>query len=62
MSRLVGVKELCELLSVSRSTLYKHWGRGGGPARIYIGRRVLVATEAAEEWIRSLSNTNPVGG
>ena len=38
----------------SRSALYRLWADGNGPARILVGRKVLITAEAAEEWLKSL--------
>lgn len=45
--------ELCEMLGISRSTLYRLWAEGDGPAYIEIGRRRRVTKEALDTWLES---------
>jgi excisionase family DNA binding protein len=45
--------ELCEMLGISRSTLYRLWADGSGPAYAEIGRRRRVTKEALDSWLVS---------
>lgn len=52
--RMYKVSEVCELLSVSRSTLYQMIGRRQVPV-VHIGRSVRFPGEALDEWIKDKS-------
>lgn len=44
------LKEFCELHSLSRTSLYKLFGKGDGPAVMSLGRHKVISIEAAAEW------------
>jgi len=47
------VKEFCQLFSISPAHLYKLNKEGAGPAMVKVGRRTLIPSRAAVEWIES---------
>ena len=49
---LVSVAQLCELLNVSRSTLYRMEQSGSIPGRVKIGGQVRYHLETIEGWLR----------
>lgn len=49
---LVSVNETCELLGISRATLYVLMARGDFVPAIKLGRRTLFRREALETWVR----------
>jgi len=48
------VDEFCQWHRICRSLLYALWREGRGPARMKVGTRTLVSTEAAAEWRRRI--------
>jgi hypothetical protein len=50
------VAEFCEAHRISRTKLYQLWQVGLGPKVIRIGAKLIISTEAATEWRRSLEN------
>lgn len=48
------VQEFCNAHSIGRNMLYELWSRGEGPRFMHVGRRRLIAVEAAEEWRRRM--------
>lgn len=49
---LVGVKDVCSLLGLSRSALYDGLACGRIPSGVKIGRRTLWSLEEMREWVR----------
>ncbi|RME33533.1 MAG: helix-turn-helix domain-containing protein [Deltaproteobacteria bacterium] len=52
---LVTVPQLCQMLNVSRSTLYRMEQTGKLPGRIQLGGQVRYHLETVQEWLRSLA-------
>jgi predicted DNA-binding transcriptional regulator AlpA len=48
------IDQFTHAFNISRATLYRAWERNEGPAKIQVGRRVLIPVDAAEEWLKSL--------
>lgn len=48
------ISEFCEIVGISRSTLYEAWKNGYGPKDFKIGKKRFISRESALEWIRSL--------
>ena len=48
------IPAFCETYRVGRSTLYKLWQDGTGPAVMRVGRKVLISREASDEWRKRL--------
>ena len=51
------VSEFVSAFNISRAALYKRWRMGYGPPRVKVGTRTLIPTEAALDWLESLSIT-----
>jgi len=51
---LVTVPQLCQLLNVSRSTLYRMEQAGVLPGRVKLGGQVRYHLETVQDWLRSL--------
>lgn len=49
--KLLSVNQFCELVGLSRATVYQLWKRGHGPKRTKIGRRTLISAEQAKAWL-----------
>ena len=58
--RAYSVAQFTATYGVGRATLYRLWDAHQGPARMRVGRRVLIPVEAAERW--ALAMTEGVGG
>jgi len=48
------IKDFCQIVGISRATLYKAWAENNGPKTIKVGKRRLISRNAADEWIKSL--------
>ena len=46
-----GVKDFCKAVGISPRMFYVLVARGDGPSIVRIGRRTLITTTAAEEWL-----------
>lgn len=51
---IYSVAQFCAAHHISRSKFYLLIGAGEAPARIRVGRRVLISDEAAQAWRRAL--------
>jgi Helix-turn-helix domain len=59
------VSEFCEAFRLSRATFYNLRQRGEGPRLLRAGRKILVSTDAAADWIRrgeALASLQPTCG
>ena len=54
-NQLFSVKEVCEMLKISRSTLYRHRDLGFIKPTIYVGRRPLFNKEAVSDYIKKFN-------
>jgi predicted DNA-binding transcriptional regulator AlpA len=52
------VPTFCAAHGISRAHLYDLWDEGRGPARMRVGRMVLISREAAEAWRREIERTS----
>lgn len=50
LPKIFSIPDFCRAHAISRSSLYKLWKVGEGPATCKVGRRTVIAAEAAEEW------------
>jgi hypothetical protein len=48
------VSEFCSTFSVGRTALYEAWRQGRGPRFFQIGKRRLISSESAFDWVRNL--------
>ena len=58
MNLSYSVKQFCNIVGISRATLYAQWQKGDGPKSINIGKRRLITHEAATEWLQQLEGEN----
>lgn len=49
-SEAMSVDVFCERHGLSRSSFYRMLRRNEGPATMKVGKRILIAREAAEDW------------
>ena len=55
MEKLIGVKEICEKLGLSRTTLWKMRSRGSFPKPVQISERRIAWTESSvNRWWKGL--------
>lgn len=52
------IQQFIMAFNVSRSTLYRLWQEGKGPRTVRVKRRVLIAAEAANDWLRTLPSSS----
>lgn len=50
------IKDFCQIVGISRATLYKAWSENNGPKTIKVGKRRLISRNAADAWIKSLES------
>lgn len=53
-ARVLSITEFCHRYGISRSGFYTLQKNGAGPRIIVLGRRRLITTEAAEQWLGEL--------
>lgn len=51
---LYSIPDVCRLMGVSRSWLYRQWDKDAGPPRIWIDGRVFIPVEKFREWLDAL--------
>lgn len=59
MKKIIRSKQLCEILSVSRTTLWRMENEGQLPARIQISKRSVGWLDSdIEDWLERKANAN----
>ena len=48
------IDQFCKLHGISRAKFYVMRDEGDGPTLMYVGTRVLISCEAAEQWRRRM--------
>jgi hypothetical protein len=51
---MLTIRQFCEFAQISERLFHVLKAQGRGPRITRIGRRVLIAKEAASEWLKSL--------
>jgi excisionase family DNA binding protein len=50
------IDEASQELRISRSSLYRLWGRGDGPRAVKVGGKTLVPADAIAGWLANRPN------
>ncbi|MBL0318569.1 MAG: transcriptional regulator [Alphaproteobacteria bacterium] len=56
------IPEFCQQANISRSLFYKSISEGWAPTTIKAGRRTLIPTQSAHDWIEKLIERSAKGG
>lgn len=54
MTRAFTINDFCKAYSISRSLFYKLQHQGKAPQTFKLGKRVLISSDAAEQWQKSM--------
>jgi hypothetical protein len=55
------IAQFCADYQVSRTLLYELWKEGRGPVFFKVGRKTLISSHAAADWVKRMeSESNPV--
>jgi len=56
MTKAYTINDFCTAYSISRSLFYKLKEQGKAPHTFTLGKRVLISTEAAQSWQKTMEN------